>query len=110
MLKGIKITLDKFYQYDYIILCSIFKGFFLNRLISCGAINGLLLFFFFFTLFWPVRNQPVNLTCGAVFTSWLCYKKKTQHCSKEAGRLVRRKQDLASNKLQGLIYQNSNLH
>ena len=28
-------------------------------------------FIFLLTLLWPVRIQPVNVACGAVFTSWL---------------------------------------
>ena len=68
MLKGIKITLDKFYQYKYIIFSVQFlKLIIFFGLISYADMNGL--FLFLFTLHRPVRNQPVNVTFGAVFTS-----------------------------------------
>ena len=28
--------------------------------------------YFLFTLHRPVKSQPVNVACGAVFTSWPC--------------------------------------
>ena len=51
----------------YYFLYSILKLIIFLRLISCAPING---FFVLFTLLRPVRSQPVNVTCRAVFTSW----------------------------------------
>ena len=69
MLKGIKITSDQFYQtwlyYFH------YSTFIVNYPVQVNFIWGQDWIIFLLTLHRPVRNQPVNITRGSVFTRWL---------------------------------------